>query len=131
MVFFRDERGGWALETLFICVLVGILMGILIPSHQRISLEAKEIILKANLLNIRKSIELYHALHARYPDNLRVLVRESYKIPVEEDTFLSGEYLSAQALGPNGNLLDPFGMQYRYENKGGSVHSAGQGYETW
>jgi len=130
-LFIRDERGGWALETLFICVLVGIIMGILIPSHQRVSLEAKEITLKANLVNIRKAIELYYALNSRYPDDLRVLVRDKYKIPVKEGTFFSGEYLSARELGPDGNLLDPFGMQFQYENKDGSINSASRGYETW
>ncbi|MFQ5579614.1 MAG: type IV pilin protein [Nitrospiria bacterium] len=130
--FIRDEQGGWAIETLFICVLVGVLMGILIPSHKRISLEAREITLRSTLTNIRKSIELYYALHNRYPDDLRVLARDKYKIPVEDGTFFSSEYITGpRQLDPDGNLLDPFGKQYRYEQKQGSVHSSSRGYETW
>ncbi len=127
----RNERGLGILDTLLVCILVSILIGTAIPYYQQLTLGAREAALQTGLANIRKSIELYQVLQGHYPSELRSLLHARYVVPVREDTFFSGEYLRNQAIDAKGNLLDPFGNQYQYNPKDGTVLSGTQGYETW
>lgn len=127
----RKQKGTGTLETLLVCILVSILIGAVIPYYQQMMQRARESALQTGLVNIRKSIELYRALEGRYPADLKRLVHARYVIPVRKDTFFSGEYLRNQAVDAKGNLLDPFGNQYQYDPKDGTVFSETEGYESW
>lgn len=127
----RNEKGLGVFETLLVCILVSILIGAVLPYYQRLEQQAKEAALQTGLANIRKAIELYSVLQGHYPTDLRGLVHARYVIPVREDTFFSGEFLLNQATDTGGNLLDPFGNRYRYDQKKGIVSSETGGYETW
>jgi hypothetical protein len=120
-----------AFDSLLVCIVLGILAGVFIPPYQRLAREAKEAVLQIGLFNLRKGVELYHAVHGRYPASLETLVRKKYAIPFRNDTFFSGEYLSAMAVDPEGRLIDPFGSRYRYDGKTGIVVSGTVGYEGW
>ncbi|MFQ5779716.1 MAG: type IV pilin protein [Nitrospiria bacterium] len=126
-----NEKGMTVLDTLLVCILVGILIGIAIPYSQRLTEKTKEATLRMELVNIRKGVELYHALHGGYPGGLGSLIEGQYVIPMRDDTLFKGEYLHAQAVDPEGNLLDPFGNRYRYDPRGGTVSSSTEGYKTW
>lgn len=127
----RNQKGAGVLETLLVCTLVSILIGMVIPYYQRLAQEAKEVTLQSSLVNIRKSIELYRALKGKYPPNLESLVTQQYVIPVRGDTFISGEYLRSQAIDAEGKLLDSFGNRYKYSSWSGGVASGTKGYEKW
>ncbi|MFY9269743.1 MAG: type II secretion system protein GspG [Candidatus Manganitrophaceae bacterium] len=127
----RNQKGAGTLETLLVCILVGILVGAVIPYYQKLQRDMKEATLQTGLANIRKGIELYHLFQGRYPSDLKVLVNTRYLIPIREDTFFSGEYLRNQTVDSEGDLLDPFGNRYRYDLKSGSVRSGTEGYKTW
>jgi type II secretory pathway pseudopilin PulG len=118
-------------DTLLVCILVSILIGTVIPYYQQLAREAKETALQTGLANIRKGIDLYRVLQGRLPADLKSLVHARYIIPAREDTFFSGEYLRSQATDSTGNLVDPFGNQYRYNPLKGTVSSGTEGYETW
>src|SRR3989338_1471240 len=109
-----NEKGLGILDTLFVCILVSILIGTVIPYYQRLEREAKEAALQTGLVNIRKGIELYQALQGSFPRDLRNLVKKRYVIAARNDSFFSGEYLTAQATDAQGNLIDPFGVPYIY-----------------
>lgn len=126
-----NEKGMSVLDTLMACILVGLLAGIVISYSQNLTQEAREAALKEELGTIRKAVTLYHALNGRYPDDLGNLIEGQYVIPMRDDTFFKGDYLSTQAVDSEGNLLDPFGRRYRYDPRGGTVSSAEEGYETW
>ncbi|NKE72722.1 hypothetical protein [Candidatus Manganitrophus noduliformans] len=110
--------------------MVGGLIGIAMPYYQKLALEAKEVTLKTGLVNIRSGIVLYQALQRHYPTDLKSLVREKYILPVN-DKIISREYLIAQSVDTEGNLLDPFGNHYRYDPVTGQVASSTEGYESW
>src|SRR5579884_1647772 len=88
-----NQNGLGILDTILVCILMSILVGTAIPYYQKLERDAKGATLRAGLENIRKGIELYHALEGHYPTDLNVLIRARYVIPVREDTFFSGEYL--------------------------------------
>lgn len=120
-----------ALETLIVCILVGLLAGIVTSYHQKMTQEAKEVALREELGLIRKAVTLYAVLQGRFPGELGDLVEAQYMIPLRDNTSFKGEYLSTQATDSQGALLDPFGKRYRYDPRGGAVSSVEEGYETW
>lgn len=125
-----NQKGFTSLETLCVCIMVGGLIGIAMPYYQKLALEAKEVTLRAELVNVRSGVELYHALQRHYPADLRNLILQKYLLPVN-DRIISGDYLIAQSLDEDGNLLDPFGNRYRYDPATGQVASETKGYERW
>ncbi|TAK05994.1 MAG: hypothetical protein EPO39_09965 [Candidatus Manganitrophaceae bacterium] len=127
----RSQKGAGVLETLLVCILISILIGTVIPYYQKLTKEAREVVLQSSLVSLRKAVELYHILQGKYPSDLKSLTNEKYVIPIRQDTFFSGEYLRAQAVDADGYPIDPFGIRYRYDPKKGRVASASRGYETW
>lgn len=127
----QSQKGAGILDTLLVCILVSILIGIVIPYHYRMTQKAKETALQVGLNQIRKGVELHYVLQGRFPKNLKSLIHARYVVPVRDDTFFSGEYLRAQVVDQQGNLLDPFGNQYRYNPNSGAVVSETEGYEHW
>ena len=127
----RNQKGAGVLETLLVCIVVSIMIGFVIPYHQKMAQEAKETALSTGLASIRKSIQLYALLHGKFPKDLKDLVQERYLLPIREDTFISGEYLRAQAVDNEGRLIDPFGSRFIYDQKGGTVQSGTKVYERW
>lgn len=110
--------------------MIGGLIGIAMPYYQKLALEAKEVTLRAELVNIRNGVELYNALHRSYPADLKNLIRQKYLLPIN-DRLISGDYLVAQSMDEDGNLLNPFGNRYRYDPATGRVTSETKGYESW
>lgn len=129
--FIVNQRGQGILDTLLVCILVGILIGTVIPYYQRLAQEAREAALQMGLVNIRKGVELYQVIQGHYPPDLKSLVHVQFIIPAREDTFFSGEYLRHRATDRAGNLLDPFGNRYQYDPSKGTVVSGTKGYESW
>ncbi|MDC4204050.1 MAG: type II secretion system protein GspG [Candidatus Manganitrophus sp.] len=107
------------------------MIGLSFHYYNRVVQEAREVALKAGLVNIRKTIQLYHFVERQYPPDLEGLVRKRLMLPAREDTFFKEEYLSAVAVDPEGHPLDSFGNQYRYDPRNGRVSSGTPGYETW
>lgn len=125
-----NQKGLTLLETLLVCIIIGALIGIAIPYYQRLAQEAKEVTLRAGLVNIRGGVGLYQVLEQHYPVDLKNLIQRKYLLPVHGE-IISREYLIAQATDTEGNLLDPFGNRYRYDPATGAVTSSTKGYESW
>jgi Tfp pilus assembly protein PilE len=125
-----NQKGFTSLETLFVCIIIGLFIGIAVPYYERVALEAKEVTLRIGLVNIRSGIRLYYALQEHYPADLKSLIHKKYLLPVQ-DGIISGEYLTAQSVDSEGNLLDPFGNRYQYNPVSGHVVSSTKGYEIW
>lgn len=127
----QNEKGRGILDTLVVCILVGIIIAVIFPYYHKTVSEARETALRAGLINIRKTIQLYHFVEHQYPPDLRRLVHQKLVLPAREDTFLTEQYLNAVTADPEGHLLDPFGNRYRYDPRSGRVSSETPGYETW
>jgi hypothetical protein len=130
-ILIRGQEGKGALETVLTCIVIGIVTGVLFPYYHNTLQEAKEVALRTGLLNIRKTVQLYHLVERQYPPDLKSLVQKRLMLPGREDTFFLEEYLNAVTFNPEGKLLDPFQNPYRYDSKSGKVISGTEGYETW
>lgn len=127
----QNEKGRGILDTLLVCILVSTVIGVIFPYYHKTVSEAKETALRAGLLNIRKTIQLYHFVEHQYPPDLRGLVHQRLMLPAREDTFFTEQYLSAVTTDSEGYPLDPFGNRYWYDPRSGKVSSGTSGYETW
>jgi|SRR3569832_1340695 len=127
----QNQKGLGIFDTLLVCILISISIGMVIPYYQKLAQDAREAALKTGLGNIRKGIELYQVLQGHNPSDLKSLVGMRYLVPIREDTFFSGEYLGAQAKNGEGDLVDPFGNRYQYDRRNGTVISGTKEYEKW
>lgn len=128
---FQNEEGKGALDTLLVCILIGIMITVIFSYYSMTVRVAKEVTLQAGLVNLRKTIQLYHFMEHQYPSDLGSLVQKRLVFPAREDTFFKEEYLSSVTVDPEGHLLDPFGNRYRYDPRNGRISSRTPGYETW
>jgi len=86
----RRKRGrGFTLAELMIVVaLIGLLVGIALPTYKHAQAKAKEAVLRENLFILRQTIDQYFADKGYYPASLQALVDEKYirKLPVDPIT---------------------------------------------
>lgn len=130
-------KGLTILETLLVLFIIGALMLVVLSRYQRLTMEAREAALKAGLTHIRLSIKLFKALNNRHPRDLKELLEKDVILPARigsdpyTGSFFKEKYLTALAQDAKGNILDPFGRGYVYDDARGEVKSSTKGYEQW
>ena len=135
---FKGTKGLTIIDAVITLCAIGILIGVVIPKYQRVTIDAREVALKTGLTNIRTSIRLFRMLNERHPGSLRELIENNVLLParIGKDTtsgsvILDEKYLEAQALDAQGRLVDAFGNQYTYDPVLGEVRTSTKGYERW
>jgi competence protein ComGC len=135
---FKDAKGLTIIDAVITLCAIGILIGVVIPKYQRVTIDAQEAALKTGLTNIRTSIMLFRILNERNPGSLRELIENTVLLParIGKDTpsgpvFLEEKYLEAQALDAEGRLVDAFGNLYTYDPVCGEVRTSTKSYERW
>jgi competence protein ComGC len=133
-----SAQGLTVIDALIALLLIGILIGVVIPKYRQVAREAQESAIKAELVNIRSSINLFKMLNSRYPRSLNELIEKKVMLPgrigsepYNDPLFLKKTYLIPHAIDEKGNVLDPFGNTFVYDPIGGEVKSSTKGYETW
>jgi hypothetical protein len=130
-VVWRAESRKSVFDAVLVFVLVlGLAAGVMV-NFDLLAREARETALRMSLGNIRMSVRLYHALHERYPRDVKELLTTGYLVPTKQGTIFRDRYLEAQALDQDGYPVDPFGHRYRYDSTRGRVTSSTEGYEQW
>ena len=133
----RKQQGLTIVDALITLCLIGIMIGIVIPKYQRLAKEAQESAVKAELANIRTSINLFRALNEHNPASLNDMLEKKVLLPgrVGEDeytqSFFDRQYLTVQEIDNKGNILDAFGNSFLYDPVRGEVRSTTRGYENW
>ncbi len=125
------QRGLGVIDTVIVVLIISVFVVVFIPRYYRIAKEAQETQLKAELNNIRMSLDLYKMHNSEYPKDLRELITKKYLSPYKEDTIFKEEYLKPHSLDENGYPLDPFKNKFKYDPITGMVASSSAGYEKW
>lgn len=144
--FRKTEKGFTLIEMLIVIVVIAILAIIVVPRLMGAGRKAKEASLRANLKQLRDSIELFEANTAGWPPSLADVMAPN-AASVSSDTDGRGMWLDRDGYtGPylltgDGNLpKDPItgAADWTYDNSTGRVHSAstlvgmdGTAYSTW
>ncbi|MGE3466426.1 MAG: type II secretion system protein [Pyrinomonadaceae bacterium] len=75
---FRVHKGFSLLELMIALSIVIILLSIAVPTYQRAVRQAREIVLKENLFQMRRSIDQFRADKGKLPQSIDDLVSEKY-----------------------------------------------------
>ncbi|MBI5043775.1 MAG: type II secretion system protein GspG [Nitrospirae bacterium] len=127
----KGEGGLGVIDTVIVVLIISVFIGVFIPRYYRLAKEAQETQLKAELNNIRMSLDLYKLHNSEYPKDLRELITKKYMAPYKEGTIFKEEYLKTRSLDEDGYPLDPFNNRFKYDPNTGRVASATPGYEKW
>lgn len=83
----HHSRGFTLIELLVVLAIIGLLVGVALPTYRNAQLRAKESILKENLFVLRQTIDQYFADKGYYPAALDVLQEENYLRNLPVDPF--------------------------------------------
>jgi type II secretory pathway pseudopilin PulG len=133
-----NAKGLAVYETLVTLCLIGVLTGVVIVHYYRVFQEARETAVKAELVNIRMSINLFKMLNGRNPQSIKEMIEKRVIYPARvgpdkysSPIFLKESYLIEYATDKEGSLIDAFGHPFVYDAIKGEVRSTTQGYESW
>ncbi len=88
MTLKRNEKGWTLIELMIVVAVIGLLVGVAIPTYQRSIRKAKEAVLAENLFLLRQTIDRYYSDKGYYPMSVDVLEDEGYLRRVPEDPIL-------------------------------------------
>jgi general secretion pathway protein G len=94
------ERGFTLIELIIVLSIIGLLVGLGLPTYKSATVKAREAVLKENLFILRKLIDQYAQDKGKYPASLQTLVQESYlrNIPVDPMTRQSTTWIEVREL---------------------------------
>jgi competence protein ComGC len=133
----RRQLGLTIVDALITLCLIGIMIGIVIPKYQRLARAAQEVAVKAELRNIRASINLFRIMNKRNPASLSELIEKKVMLPGRiggdeySKSFYDQKYLLAHSVDEKGNFLDAFGNPFLYDPVRGEVRTTTRVYENW
>jgi general secretion pathway protein G len=129
------ERGFTLIELIIVLSIIGLLVGLALPTYRSSTVRAREAVLKENLFILRKLIDQYAQDKGKYPASLQTLVQESYvrAIPVDPMTRESTTWIEVRELpSPEDPMLTE--IPGIIDVKSGSDAKSpldGSAYSTW
>jgi len=129
------ERGFTLIELIIVLSIIGLLVGLALPTYKSVTVKAREAVLKENLFILRKLIDQYAQDKGKYPASLQTLVQESYlrSIPVDPMTRDSATWVEVRELpSPEDPMLNE--IPGVIDVKSGSEDKSpldGSPYNTW
>jgi len=104
----RTKTGFTLIELIIVLSIIGLLVGLGLPTYKSARVKAEEAVLKENLFILRKLIDQYAQDKGKYPASLQALVQDSYlrAIPVDPMTHQSTTWVEVRELpSPEDPLL--------------------------
>lgn len=94
------ERGFTLIELIIVLSIIGLLVGLGLPTYKSATVKAREAVLKENLFILRKLLDQYAQDKGKYPASLQALVQDSYlrTIPIDPMTRQSTTWVEIREL---------------------------------
>jgi general secretion pathway protein G len=91
----KRNSGFTLIEIIIVLGIIGLLVGLGLPQYKSARIKSREAVLRVNLTEMRKQIDLYYLDKGHYPLTLQALVQEGYfrSIPVDPMTGSSSTWL--------------------------------------
>ncbi len=128
------KNGFTLIEIMIVFTLIGILLGLGIPQYQTHVKRAKEAVLREDLFQMRKQIDLYYQDKGKYPASLQSLVTDKYlrSIPVDPITQSASTWVEVRETPSPDSTPPPEGYGVM-DVKSGSDMKALDGtlFNTW
>ena len=129
------DRGFTLIEIIIVLGIIGLLVGVGLPTYKSATVKARESVLKENLHILRKLIDQYAQDKGKYPASLQALVQDSYirSIPVDPMTRLSTSWVEVRELpSPEDPMLTEIpGVIDVKSGSDGKSPIDGSPYNTW
>ena len=129
------ERGFTLIELIIVLSIIGLLVGLGMPTYKSATVRARETVLKENLFILRKLIDQYAMDKGKYPAGLQTLVQDSYlrAIPVDPMTNQSTTWVEVRELpSPEDPMLNEVpGIVDVKSGSEGKSPIDGSPYNTW
>jgi len=129
------ERGFTLIELIIVLSIIGLLVGIGLPTFKSARVKANETVLKENLFILRKLIDQYAQDKGKYPASLQALVQDSYirAIPVDPMTLLSTTWVEVPEMASPENPMTAEVPGIVDVKSGSDAKSPldGSAYNTW
>jgi general secretion pathway protein G len=96
----QKKNGFTLIELIIVLSIIGLLVGLGLPTFKSARIKAEEAVLKENLFILRKLIDQYALDKGKYPASLQALVQDSYirSIPVDPLTRQSTTWIEVREL---------------------------------
>ena len=120
-------RAVTAFEAVVVVAIILGCVGSAAVYHRQVLKRGKELVLKAELQNLRASIAFFEATKGRRPQNLEEVLAQ----PLGHLRVVGSQRQWVSVRGGSQSPVDPFGHPYRYDAKAGTAASQSAGYETW
>jgi len=131
----QKKNGFTLIELIIVLSIIGLLVGLGLPTYKSARVKAEEAVLKENLFILRKLIDQYAQDKGKYPASLEALVQDSYirSIPVDPMTRQSTTWIEVRELpSPEDPMLSE--IPGVIDVKSGSDKKSpidGSPYNTW
>lgn len=127
----RNDNSFSTLELCICVFLIGLAILAAIGIYHHFLIQAKEIVLQAELKNLRAVIIFYYGSHGKFPEDLQEMRQKGYIEFSPESAVVRKAHLQLLSADKEGYPLDPFGNRYVYDKNAGDVISGTKGYEKW
>ncbi len=125
-------RKGLTLFELVICIIIIlILIGTWLIFVYRVTLRAKESVLRIELNNLRVCLLLYKAVNGKVPEDLKALMQARYQPQGSDEVLFGKEFLNIIGQDHQSYPIDPFGSKFGYISEKEVVYSQTKGYKNW
>ncbi len=128
------DEGFTLIEVIIVLTLIGILVGLGLPQFQSAGRRAREAVLKEDLFQFRKIIDMYRTDKGKYPASLQTLADERYlrTIPIDPMTKSATTWVEVRETPPADELVPATDLGIIDVHSGSEEKGLdGTPYNTW